>query len=208
MKIHWEDSYLGGGGAGVSLIATSDNNGNGPRLTPRGFYLEVVARTDLAGGYPTPWMDLWSYGNNNTATGDYEIDGFEESGINGSTCNIHNNENGFNSACGPTATVDVSQYHTYAWRQTSAGTDLVFCAWIGNADGTNMVQQGCGSILPTSAQLNPGAPTVHQFDVGANGPQQRLNNGSVGKNAWLKSVKVWSCSTDPNNVCNSSSNNP
>jgi len=208
MRIHWQDDYYNraGGGPGQGHgtdIQTTDNSGNG-RLTPRGFYLEVVARTDFHTG-GNPWMELWSYPNINGTNLAYEIDGAEEVNV-GVTCNIHNS-NGFDSACGPTFSVDVTQYHTHAWRQTSAGSDVIFCAWVGNADGTNMVKQGCSSIVPTSQQL-AGEPPVHQFGVAASGGSN-LGNGATGKNTWIKSVKVWSCAgINSGQLCNSSSNNP
>ncbi len=204
LRAHWQDSYYNS--VPVTTLQTTDSSGNG-RQTPPGFYLEVVARTDLAtGGSPKAWMDLWSYTTNGSS---YEIDGFEESGR-GGTFAIHNNENppgscanpGASPPCAP-ASVDVSQYHTYAWRQTSAGTDIVFCAYI---DGT---PYGCNSIRPTSAELasGPGHTMVHQFGIDAT--SNPLGNGNTGKNTWIKSVKVWSCAAvNSGALCRSSSNNP
>ncbi len=208
VRIHWQDSYIqtpGPGVANIAVIQTVDDFGNG-RKTPRGFYLEVRARTDLkTGGYPLPWMALWSYADNNGVNGSYEIDGAEEAGFSGVSFAIHNNVTNYNNCanpgqgCAPGA-VDITQYHTYAWRQTSAGTDIVFCAYI---DG---ILYGCNSIQPAASQLSPGTPMVHQFDVGTSTP---LGNGSTGKNVWLESVKVWSCAGLNSGVnCNSSSNNP
>jgi hypothetical protein len=207
LRLHWEDSYINGGNGrpNVTVIETSDSSGNG-RLTPPGFYLEVVARTDLAtNGAPNPWMDLWSLTSSNTDS--YEIDGFEEAGS-GGVFALHNNGAGVNSCANinqgcAVVTVNVTQYHTYAWRQTSAGTDIVFCAYI---DGN---LQGCNSISPTAGQLTSGSGyrMAHQF-VNSNSTRT-LGNGSTGKNVWIKSVKVWSCAAlNSSNPCHSSSNNP
>jgi hypothetical protein len=204
VRLHWQDSYIGA--ASALTIQTTDNSGNG-RQTPPGFYLEVVARTDNAtGGSPKPWMGLWSYTTNG---GSYELDGSEESGS-GVTFAIHNNENRFNNCANPSAgcapaSVDVTKYHTYAWRQTSAGTDIVFCAYI---DG---VLYGCNTINPTAAELASGSgfTMVHQFEITMPGGGTPLGNGSTGKNAFIRSAKVWSCAgINSGALCRSSSNNP
>jgi hypothetical protein len=216
LRLHWQDSYFSGsapGPAHVALIQTTDSAGNG-RQTPPGFYMEVVARTDRAvvSGLAQAWIQAWSL---TAATGvGYEIDGMEECG--GGNCvsgNIHNN-NGFNSCayngsigcfgCPPVqgCGFDITQYHTYAWRQTSAGTDIVFCDYI---DGS---LEGCSSIQPTSTEL-AGLAMVHQLGVGVSSTNTPLGNGSAGKNMWVKSVKVWSCAAvNSGALCNSSTNNP
>lgn len=219
LKMHWQDSYYPGdtGSAHTTVIQTADNSGNG-RSTPPGFYLEVVARTDLAtGGPPKAWMALWSL-TKLTGNNSYEIDGFEESGQGGGFA-IHNNI-GIPGSCADVsasppcagASIDVTQYHTYAWRQTSAGTDIVFCAYVGNADGTGMVKYGCNGISPNSTQLASGANFVmaHQFGIDQQGTNPTLlGNGSTGKNTWIRSIKVWSCDTfTSGNLCHSSSDNP
>jgi hypothetical protein len=205
LRIHWQDSYLGPDGSGKqTVVETVDSAGNG-RQTPQGFYAEVVARTDIAtGGPPNSWMDLWS----GTVNSHYEIDGFEEGAIGGGGSNIHNNENGINSCLNPSGSVcgflsvDVTQYHTYAWRQTSAGTDIVFCVYL---DGSKW---GCGSISPTSAEL-AGGPAYNMWHQFATGGAGGLGNGSTGKNTFIKSFKVWSCAgLNSSNLCHSSSNNP
>ncbi len=214
LKLHWQDSYYTGnnGHAHATIIQTSDASRTvQPRVTSRGFYLEVVARTDVIGGSPLPWAALWSY---TIADCGYEIDGFEEVGFgNGVSAAIHNC-NGSNWCINPSSgcasfPIDITQYHTYAWRQTAgpagAGQDIIFCGYIdGSLKGCNSV----GGNLPTTSAQLAGMPMTHQFGPEMPGGGSFLGNGSTGKNQWIKSVKIWSCSTDPNNLCNSSSNNP
>jgi hypothetical protein len=219
LLLHWEDSFYTGdnGHAHATLIQSTDSAGNG-KPTSRGFYLEVVGRTDTLGGSPKPWAAIWSY---TIASGGYEIDGFEECpGGNCLSSNIHN-ANGSNycvllpsggcGGCPPSVgcSFDITQYHTYAWRQTAgpagAGQDIIFCTYI---DG---VKEGCnsagGTLPPTAAQL-VGMPMTHQFGPEMPAGGTFLGNGSTGKNQWIKSIKIWSCDTNPNNNCDSSSNNP
>src|SRR6266568_1898287 len=213
LKLHWQDSYYTGnnGHAHATIIQTSDASRTvQPRVTSRGFYLEVVARTDVIGGSPLPWAALWSY---TIADCGYEIDGFEEVGFgNGVSAAIHNC-NGSNWCINPSSgcasfPIDITQYHTYAWRQTAgpagAGQDIIFCGYIdGSLKGCNSV----GGNLPTTSAQLAGMPMTHQFGPEMPGGGSFLGNGSTGKNQWIQSVKIWSCSTDPNNLCNSSSNN-
>lgn len=223
LKIHWQDSYYSNiDGPGHTIpIQTTDSSGNGAP-TSRGFYIEVVARTDYIGSsaFDSAWMGLWSLTANGSG-GPFEIDGFEEAtGSSGHklSSNIHNHAPGVNydscawivsgscGGCPPSVgcSFDITQYHTYAWRQTSGGTDVIFCSYIDGA------LEGCNSVSPNSSQL-AGMLMAHQFGVNLNGPNDPhtpLGNGSTGKNAWIKSIRIWSCSTNPNNNCNSSSNNP
>ena len=209
LRIHWQDSYFSGLGSGHAfgtMIQTAADNGVG-RLVPPGFYIEVVARTDLLNVSGS--MDLWSL---TPTAGDYEIDGLEEFGSAGSMqSNIHNpwaSGGAFNNcarcvSCPPQGCgFDLTQYHTYAWRQTSGGTDKVFCAYY---DG---VLAGCQTIMPNSTQL-AGFPMLHQVGSYATNGGRPIGNGNTGKNTWIKSVKVWSCAgLNSGAQCNSSSNNP
>jgi hypothetical protein len=192
------------------MIQTADNFGNG-RQTPPGFYLEIVARTDFLSANGS--MDVWSYTTVASGVHNYEIDGMEEFGDAATMqSNIHNpySPGGQRDwaakfagcpvqGCGG---FDLTQYHTYAWRQTSGGTDRVFCAYY---DG---VLQGCSTIFPDSAQIT-GLSMLHQMGSYIAPTGQPLGNGSTGKNTWVKSLKVWSCAgLNSGAQCNSSSDNP
>ncbi len=217
LRLHNQDSFrdLTNGHSMAAIVQTTDNNGNGRRI-PQGHYVEVEARTDLSTrGSPNPWMGLWSYSVTNASNGNYELDGAEEAGS-GVSFAIHNFSAPGNGNCAPTnycscanpdqacapGVVDVTQYHTYAWRQTGAGSDLVMCAYI---DG---VKQGaCNTIDPNSSQLSPGSDMVVQlFNTGAT---NALGNGSTGKNVWVRKLKVFSCAgINSGQLCHSSINNP
>jgi hypothetical protein len=227
IKIHWEDSYANFGGRDV----TSINSGppgepppNAGRFVSPGFYTEAVLRTDWLSN-DTVTMDYWSLPAASAGAG-YELDFMEETGAASSYGAAMHNHYGCNTpGCSggsevntgaypfqcPTSAVggcnfDFSIYHKYAARQTSAGTDRFFCAYIDDQ------LQGCTSIYPNDRQL-VGVPQVIQLQMGRNQGKCCLSNGSTGANTWVRSIKVWQCaqlSTSNSSVpqCNSSSNNP
>ncbi len=205
LHLHWQDSYFTGnnGHAHGIPVQTTDGAGNG-RRTPMGFYIEFVARSATQTG-SFPGIDVWSYTHTNTDS--YEIDGAEEAGATNMSFAIHNNDLANGSCADPNssppcagAVVNITQYHTYAWRQTSAGSDIVFCAYV---DGT---LYGCNSISPVNAQLTSLQDMVHQMLIFVPG-----NYSTAGrtKEMYIKSMKVWSCAgVNSGNHCLSASNNP
>ncbi len=226
VRIHWQDSYLGFLPGNNSPMQTTPDNASG-RATPPGFYLEVVARTDNSGSGIHPWLALWSYSVHQGGTGAYEIDGFEEfQNGGGGGFAVHNfgaaasDQNCAGQYCGCAdlanscagAFLDVTQYHKYAWRQTSAGSDIVFCTYISldpNGAITNANLYGCGTIKPNAFQLSDNLGMVHQFSIGTTGTAGSAVGNGNGKNNLIKSIKVWSCAgINSGALCRSSSNNP
>jgi len=205
LHLHWQDSYFTGnnGHAHGIPVQTTDSAGNG-RRTPMGFYIEFVARSATQTG-SFPGIDVWSYTHTNTDS--YEIDGAEEAGASNMSFAIHNNDLANGSCADPGssppcagAVVNITQYHTYAWRETSAGSDIVFCAYV---DGT---LYGCNSISPVSAQLSSLQDMVHQMLIFV--PGNYITAGRT-KEMYIKSMKVWSCAgVNSGNHCLSASNNP
>jgi hypothetical protein len=188
LQIHWQDSYYNPSVlVNGAVIQTVDDSGNGLRIPPNA-YFEVVARDDVPTTNGT--MGLWSYTADGTSI---EWDGIEIwTAVNDASTCIHNNAAGIADCIWhgtpTTGAVDFTQYHTFAWRVTSDGATAGFwCMYIDN------VSQGCSNWHATAGEL-AGIDTTLQLleSMSCRGPAAPCNNG-FGINAWIKSVRVFSC---------------
>jgi hypothetical protein len=217
LRIHWDDAYCTQNGSFVCFqgvwassapIQTVNSDGNGTQIPPNA-YFEVVARWSSV---PHSWTDLWSYIIDPSAQ--MEWDGIEVVSFNNDSATREHNHGNVRemSQCANNCTantcptcagdtfpngIDVSQYHKYSWRVTSDGsTNGYWCAAIDDKPFN------CDTWTPNAAQL-AGYPTTMQLSA-----QSDVGNTGLVYDTWIRSVKIYSCSTNSGAKCYNSVPNP
>jgi hypothetical protein len=225
LDIQWNPSDYVSGNYNVNGISTMGSNNTYSTSTftmPSSVYIEVVARSPTANYSACPTYfciqtDAWSWaGNGSDAFLEYDF--IETYSNNGTPANTTEGVVGYYGGLNmyPTAFnhehfsdvpgFDASQYNTFGIRQALDNSgNISYCLYL---NGT-IVDQTQGSYpQPYKCLLgNYGTPQalLRDYLVLSDGPQKGANNYTTTTHFYVKSIKVWSCTSWNSslaNVCN------